>query len=79
MVWGLSLACFVVNDRIKLLAYRFFDPAKSSPLSRNPLNPAPQIAARAYALYEQEGHHDGHATQDWLQAEQEILHDKSPK
>jgi len=79
MVWGLSVTCFLINDRIKLLAYRFLDPVKSSPLSRNPLNLAPQIAARAYALYVQEGRHDGHATQDWLQSEQEVLHDKSAK
>jgi len=32
----------------------------------------PQIATRAYELYEQEGRHDGHAVQDWMQAEQEI-------
>jgi H+-transporting ATPase len=79
IVWGLSVTCFVINDRIKLLAYRFLDPAKASPLSRNPLNLAPQIAARAYALYEHEGRHDGHATQDWLQAEQEVQKTESLK
>jgi H+-transporting ATPase len=25
-VWGYALACFVVNDRIKLAAYRIIDP-----------------------------------------------------
>ena len=29
MVWGYSLVWFLVNDRVKLLAYRFFDPAKT--------------------------------------------------
>jgi H+-transporting ATPase len=28
MVWGYSLPFFLLNDRIKLLAYRFFDPVK---------------------------------------------------
>jgi H+-transporting ATPase len=28
LVWGYSLAWFLVNDRVKLLAYRFFDSAK---------------------------------------------------
>jgi H+-transporting ATPase len=27
-VWGYAVAWFLVNDRVKLLAYRFFDPAK---------------------------------------------------
>jgi H+-transporting ATPase len=28
-VWGYALAWFLVNDRVKLLAYRIFDAAKS--------------------------------------------------
>jgi H+-transporting ATPase len=28
-VWGYALAWFLVNDRVKLLAYRIFDPAKA--------------------------------------------------
>lgn len=31
-----------------------------------------QIQARAYELYQQRGMSDGHALEDWLQAEQEI-------
>ncbi len=31
-----------------------------------------QIQARAYELYQQRGMSDGHALDDWLQAEQEI-------
>jgi hypothetical protein len=31
-----------------------------------------QIAARAYEIYEQRGREDGHALDDWLQAEQEL-------
>jgi H+-transporting ATPase len=27
-VWGYALAWFLVNDRVKLLAYRFLDPVK---------------------------------------------------
>jgi H+-transporting ATPase len=67
-VWGYALVWFLVNDRVKILAYRIFDPAKAK------ITPdlIPQIAKRAYELYEQEGRHDGHAVQDWVQAEQEI-------
>jgi hypothetical protein len=32
-----------------------------------------RIALRAYELYLQRGGMDGHAEEDWLQAEQEIL------
>jgi H+-transporting ATPase len=30
-VWGYALAWFLVNDRIKLLAYRLLDPVKPDP------------------------------------------------
>lgn len=36
-----------------------------------------QIAERAYALYEQHGCEDGHALDDWLQAERELLEEKN--
>jgi H+-transporting ATPase len=32
-VWGYALAWFLVNDRIKLLAYRIFDPVKDRKVS----------------------------------------------
>ena len=78
-VWGYALVWFLVNDRVKLLAYRIFDPTKAPLLARKPLDLIPQTAQRAYQLYEQRGHQDGHATQDWLQAEQEIRKEKSHK
>ena len=30
-VWGYALVWFLVNDRVKLLAYRIFDPVKTEP------------------------------------------------
>ncbi|OHB63679.1 MAG: plasma-membrane proton-efflux P-type ATPase, partial [Planctomycetes bacterium RBG_13_60_9] len=33
-VWGYALAWFLVNDRVKLLAYRIFDPTQASLLSK---------------------------------------------
>jgi H+-transporting ATPase len=74
-VWAYALAWFLLNDRIKILAYRIFDPIKSKIKS----DLTPQIAARAYALYEQEGHHEGHAAEDWEKAEGEITKNKSLK
>ena len=81
MVWGYSLAWFLVNDRVKLLAYRIFDPVKKvSLLTRKALDLTPQIAKRAYELYEQQGRRNGQAGQHWLEAEREIreeeLHEK---
>jgi H+-transporting ATPase len=36
----------------------------------------PQIATRAYELYEQQGHRDGQSVQNWEKAEQEIRKDE---
>ena len=118
-VWGYALVWFLVNDRVKLLAYRILDPAKARTavdvaphatntavdvaqqaaktavdvapqvaktpvdmppqVTKTPADLTPQIAKGAYALYEQEGRHEGHAAQDWLQAEQTVLKGESPK
>jgi H+-transporting ATPase len=74
-VWGYALVWFLLNDRVKLAAYRIFDPTKAPLLVKKPLDLRPQIASRAYELYEQHGRHEGHATQDWAQAEKEIRKD----
>jgi hypothetical protein len=47
--------------------------------ARRPRDLAPQIATRAYELYEQRGRGEGHASQDWGQAEREIRKKVSPK
>jgi len=72
-VWGYALVWFLVNDRLKLLAYRIFDPVKA----KVPVDLTPQIAKRAYELYEQRGRQDGQAAQDWNQAEGEIRKDEA--
>ncbi len=112
-VWGYALLWFLLNDRVKLLAYRIFDPvkkagakpeikvasqpdakgdekpsakpeAKAEPKPEAKTEPQPeakakipsdltsQIAARAYELYERQGHRDGQSAQNWDKAEQEI-------
>ncbi len=83
-VWGYALAWFFVNDRMKLLAYRVFDPTEAPLLGRKPVEAGKsvtakepndvkaQIARRAYELYERHGHQGGHEVEDWLQAEREI-------
>jgi len=67
-VWGYALVWFLVNDRVKLLAYKIFDPVKT----KMPLDLTPKIAKRAYELYEQRGRKDGKALQDWEEAERDI-------
>jgi len=48
-VWGYALVWFVVNDRVKLIAYRFFDPAKVETASKNRPLPRSVIAAAEVA------------------------------
>ncbi len=71
-VWGYALVWFLVTDRVKLLAYRIFDPTAAPLLAKAPLDMTTQIAKRAYELYERRGRREGHALQDWLRAEREI-------
>ena len=40
-------------------------------------NLTPQIATRAYELYEQQGHRDGQSVQNWDKAEREIRKDEA--
>ena len=137
-VWAYALVWFLVSDRVKLLAYRIFDPVKKTGVkpetkaesqpdaesdtktsaksdAKSEIKPEakvadpkpeakaeqkpdakaeveakpavepkpeakakttadlmPQIATRAYELYEQQGHQDGQSVQNWDKAEQEI-------
>ena len=71
-VWGYALVWFLVNDRVKLMAYRVFDPVAAPLLGKMPVDLTPQITRRAYELYERRGHFDGHADRDWFDAEREI-------
>ena len=47
---GLCSVWFLVNDRVKLLAYRILDPTKPALLTRKPIDLNAQIAARATNL-----------------------------
>ena len=79
-VWGYALVWFLINDRLKLLAYRVFDPvtaeSKTEATIRGPADLTPQIAKRAYELYEARGRQKDLAVQDWEQAELEIQKEK---
>ena len=81
-VWGYALIWFLLNDRVKILAYRIFDPAPAVAdvaSSRPPADLLPLIALRAHELFEQRGGGEGRADQDWLQAERELVKPVSGK
>jgi magnesium-transporting ATPase (P-type) len=61
--------CLVVNDAVKVVMIKWLVP---NAVDRKPVVLTPQIAKRAYELYEQRGRQDGRAVQDWGQAEREI-------
>jgi H+-transporting ATPase len=64
--------CLVVNDGIKVAMIRW---RVLNALAKKPVDVTPQIAKRAYELYEKRGRQDGRAVQDWEQAEHEIRKD----
>jgi H+-transporting ATPase len=76
-VWGYAIVWALLNDRIKLLAYRIFDPVKAPLLAKNPpVDLSSQIAARAYELYQERVHGESQQDQDWLEAERETRKDQ---
>jgi H+-transporting ATPase len=42
-VWGYALIWFLINDRVKLLAYRIFDPVKADPVNQARAAAKPEI------------------------------------
>jgi magnesium-transporting ATPase (P-type) len=71
-----AVSCLVVNEVVKVALIKWHRP---STVANSQADLRPQIATRAYELYEKQGHSDGHADQDWLQAEREIRQDESAK
>ena len=63
------VACLGVNDVVKVAMIKW---RVLNAVAKKPVDITPQIAKRAYELYEQRGSQDGRAVQDWRQAEQEI-------
>jgi H+-transporting ATPase len=76
-VWAYAIAWALLNDRVKLLAYRILDPTKAplpsgKPKVDAPLDLKPEISTRAYDLFEKRGRADGKAPEDWAEAEREV-------
>ncbi|MCX6901888.1 MAG: HAD-IC family P-type ATPase, partial [Verrucomicrobia bacterium] len=76
-IFGYAMvSCLVVNDAVKVAMIKW---RVLSAVAKKPVNLTPQIAKRAYELYEQGGRQDGRAVQDWVQAEREIRKDEPHK
>ena len=67
------VSCLVVNDAVKVEMIKWRVP---NAVAKSPVDVTPQIAKRAYELYEQRGRQDGRAGEDWEQAEREIRKDE---
>ena len=66
------VACLGVNDALKVAMIKWRVPKA---VAKKPADVTPQIAKRAYELYEKRGRQDGRAAEDWEQAEHEIRKD----
>jgi plasma-membrane proton-efflux P-type ATPase len=72
-VFGYAMvSCLVVNDALKVAMIKW---RVLNAVAKKPVDVTPQIARRAYELYEQRGRQDGRAVRDWGQAEREIRKD----
>jgi H+-transporting ATPase len=70
------VSCLIVNDGMKVAMIRW---RVLNAVAKKPVDVTPEIAKRAYELYEKRGRQDGRASQDWEQAEREIRKDESHK
>lgn len=70
-----STVIVAINARLLTIS-RGSDTKAAVPQDKQGIDAKQQITQRAYELYEQHGHKDGHAKQDWLQAEHGIQEDK---
>jgi magnesium-transporting ATPase (P-type) len=66
------VACLGVNDALKVAMIKW---RVLKAVAKKPADVIPEIAKRAYELYEKRGRQDGRAAQDWEQAEHEIRKD----
>jgi plasma-membrane proton-efflux P-type ATPase len=70
------VVCLGVNDAVKVAIIKW---CVLDVMAKIPVDMTPQIADRAYELYEKRGRKDGRAVQDWGQAEREIRKDEPHK
>ena len=71
-----AVSALVLNDAVKVAMIKW---RVSNGVANESVDMNPQIAKRAYELYEQRGRQDGRAAEDWGQAEREIRKDEPHK
>jgi H+-transporting ATPase len=78
LVWAYALVWALINDRVKLLAYRIFDPIEKPSVEANStsVDETQAISARAFEIYEQRVNGVSQQDQDWLEAERETRKDR---
>jgi H+-transporting ATPase len=80
LVWAYALAWALINDRVKLLAYRIFDPINMAiPQTAVAGDDTQQIATRAYEIYQERILGESQQDQDWLEAERETHLEETAK
>jgi H+-transporting ATPase len=80
LVWAYAIAWALINDRVKLLAYRIFDPIKKAiPQTGAPADDTQEVATRAYEIYQKRVHGESQQDQDWLEAERETHLEEAAK
>jgi H+-transporting ATPase len=77
-VWAYAITWALINDRVKLVAYRIFDPIKkpSVEASRTLVDETQAISARAFEIYQRRVHGESLQDQDWLEAERETRNEQ---
>jgi H+-transporting ATPase len=70
-VWGYAIAWALINDRVKLLAYRIFDPTGVPLLAKKQKDLTPEVAGAAFELYQRRIHGQSQQDQDWFEAERD--------
>ena len=79
-VWAYAIVWALFTDRLKLLAYRIFDPSALPLLAKKQVELGPEISQEAYELFQQRARGESEQDQDWLEAERivQLKHYKFP-
>ena len=76
-VWAYAIVWFLFNDRVKLLAYRIFDPTEAPLLAKKADRSHTADHHAGLRAYQERVHGESQADQDWHEAEREIRQDQA--
>jgi len=76
-VWAYAIVWALINDRVKLLAYRIFrSDQEGDPANRSARRRYSADRDSAYEIYQERVHGESQQDQDWLEAERETRKDE---